>query len=205
MPGSYGFDTQDARGQLAAMARELYGRGAFTSLGGNLSVRISEIDAAWITPSGVFKGGLNPEDMVRIDLKARMVGGAPTLVPSVEAAVHAAVYRARKDIGAVIHAHPPNAIVVATLGLPIEPVIDEAIPYANVPRLGYLPSGSDELADAVGQAMASSDVVLLAHHGVFVGGANLRAAANHLLGLESSCQVLLLMRLHATGNLPVIP
>jgi ribulose-5-phosphate 4-epimerase/fuculose-1-phosphate aldolase len=205
MPNTFGFDMQDPRGQLAAMARELYGRGAFTSLGGNLSIRVSGLDAAWITPSGVFKGGLHPEDMVRIDLKARMVGGAPGLAPSVEAAVHAAIYRSRKDVGAVIHAHPPHAIVVATLDLPIECVIDEALPYADIPRLGYFPPGSGALVDAVSEAMAGSDLVMLAHHGLFAAGPSLRAAANHLLGLESTCQVLLLMRQHAQGHLPVIP
>jgi len=205
MPSTHGFDVQDPRGQLAAMSRELYTRRVFTSLGGNLSIRVSGLEAAWITPSGLFKGGLTPEDMVRIDLRARMVGGAIGLVPSVEAAVPAAIYRLRPDAGAVIHAHPPNSIVVATLGLPIEPVIDEAKPYTNVPRVPYSPAGSEALVNAVSEATRNSDLVMLAHHGIFAVGPTLRAAANQLLGLESTCEVLLLMRLHAPGRLPVIP
>lgn len=204
MPTTTSFDVTDPRGRLANMARELYTRGVLTALGGNLSLRLEGTETAWITPSGTFKGGLTPEDMIRMDLGARMVAGPPGFAPSVEAAVHAGVYRSRQDVGAVIHAHPPNAIVVATLGLPMLPVIDEALPFVAVPRVGYHPPGSEQLVEAVRKAVLKSDVALLAHHGVFAVGATLRAAANTLLSLESSCQVMLMMRLHAEGKLPVI-
>ncbi len=142
--------------------------------------------------------------MVCIDLTGRMIAGAAGFTPSVEAAAHAAVYRSRTDVGTVIHAHPPHAIGVATLGLPIEPVTEEAVPFASVPRIGYYAAGSEGLCEAVRKALSCSDIALLAHHGVFATGPTLRAAANTLLSLESVCRVLLLMRQHAEGRLPVI-
>jgi L-ribulose-5-phosphate 4-epimerase len=195
-----GLDLKDVRAQLAAAARELYLQGLLTSLGGNLSARVPDTEAAWITPSGVHKGGLVPEDMVRIDYRAKMLAGPPGLKPSVEAAVHAAVYRALPDAGAVIHAHPPHGIVVATLDLPLLPVTEEATFFTKVPRLPYLTSGSDEFAQAVAGSLQESHIVMIANHGVFARGTTLREAANDILSLEAVCRLLLLLRQHSDGR-----
>lgn len=199
-----GSDIKDVRAQLAVVAKELHGQGVLTSLGGNLSVRVPDQEAAWITPSGVYKGGLAPEDMVRIDYRAKMVAGPPGLKPSVEAVVHAAVYRSQPKVAAVIHAHPPYSIVLATLELPILPVTDEAAVYCDVPRLACLPSGSDELAQAVATSLKGSRVVLMANHGVFACGETLREAASDLLSLEAVCRLLLLLRQHGGDLTPTI-
>lgn len=194
----------DVRVALAAMARELYAQGLFTAMGGNLSARVPGLECAWITPTGVYKGGLVTEDMVRIDLHARVLGGPPGLSPSLEAGVHAAVYRARPDAMAVIHAHAPSATVLATLALDLPPVTEEALPYTSLPRLPFRPSGSEELATAIAKSLGQSDLVLVANHGVFACGPNLRAVANHLLSLEAACRLFLMLRLHGEGLVPVI-
>lgn len=178
--------------------------GVLTALGGNLSARVPGMDCIWITPSGVYKGGLSPEDMLRIDFTGKVLGGPLGMVPSVEAAVHAGIYRARPDATAVIHAHSPYTTVMATLELDLTPVTEEAIHYAGVPRLRFKPSGSPELVDGVAGALSSTDQVVIANHGVFACGPSLRAVANDILSLEAACRLYLLLRQHGEGLVPTI-
>jgi ribulose-5-phosphate 4-epimerase/fuculose-1-phosphate aldolase len=175
-----------------------------TALGGNLSARVPGMACAWITPSGVFKGGLSADDMVRIDFQAKVIGGPPGLVPSVEAAVHAGIYRTRPDAMAIIHTHSPYSTVMATLELDLTAVSEEAINYVGVPRIPFRPSGSAELITGVSTALSGSDQVVVANHGVFACGASLRAVANDVLSLESACRLYLMLRQHGEGLIPSI-
>lgn len=203
MPLSNGsLDHQDVRGQLAAVARELYQAGVLTALGGNLSARVTNMECAWITPTRVYKGGLVPEDMVRIDYRGQMVAGPPGMAPSEEASVHAAVYRAREDAAAVVHAHPPHTIIMATIDLPVRAVTEEIAAYVDVPRLAYQPSGSEGLASAVSAALGDGELVMVANHGVFAAGPTLRAAASNVLSLEAACRLTLLAHQFGVGELP---
>jgi ribulose-5-phosphate 4-epimerase/fuculose-1-phosphate aldolase len=142
--------------------------------------------------------------MVRIDLQARVMGGPPGLAPSVEAAVHAGIYRARPDAMAVIHAHAPSSTVVATLELDLPPVTEEAMYFTSVPRIPFRPSGSQELVASVADSLAKSNLVLVGNHGVFACGPSLRAVANDVLSLEAACRLFLLIRLHGEGLVPAI-
>jgi L-fuculose-phosphate aldolase len=184
------------RRALARMAEELYLQGVLTPAGGNLSVRLDGDDVRiLITPSGLFKGGLHAEDMVLTDGEGLQVGEAlPGRVPSVEAGVHAAVYRACPDVMAIVHGHPAHATALATMGLPIEPVLVESARYVGIPRVPPLAPGSPELADAVATGLTRGPAVLLVGHGLFAAGESLRAAADVALELDHVCRVMLLMR-----------
>ncbi len=184
----------EMRRALTRMSRELYRQGLLTPSGGNLSVRLAGGAGILITPSGLFKGRLRAADMVRIGLDGQVVGAAlPGRVPSIEAGVHATVYRARSDVAVVVHGHPPHATAVATKGLTLDGVTVEGREFGRVPRVPFLPPGSAELAEAVAGALTAHDAVLLEGHGVFAAGASLRAAADLLMEVEHACRVMLLM------------
>ena len=55
--------------------RTLYIKGLVSALGGNVSGRLPGSKEFWITPSGVFKGDVKPEDLVKLDLNGNVVGG----------------------------------------------------------------------------------------------------------------------------------
>lgn len=184
------------RRALARMSRRLYRQGLLTPSGGNLSVRLAGGAGILISPSGVFKGGLRAVDMVLIDMEGRLVHAPlPGRLPSIEAGVHAAVYRVRPDVAAVVHGHPPYATVVAAGCAAVETVKDPTGEYlGGVPCVPYHPPGSQELAEAVAGALTARDTVLLKGHGVFAAGPSLRAAASLMVAFELACQVLLSSR-----------
>ncbi len=127
---------QEACRLLADMTRELYDNKLVTAKGGNLSVRCTTREnACWITPSGNFKGGLSPDDMVLVDLDGNKLDGP--YKPSVEAGYHAGLMRMRPDVSAVVHTHAPFATVFGMSDMEMKPITTEAILIMNYPNIPF--------------------------------------------------------------------
>jgi autoinducer 2 (AI-2) kinase len=191
--------TGDVRHQLVEVVDELYASQLITATGGNVSVRGSEPEQAWITPSQLFKGDLRPEILVRIDMSGRTLDeGARS--PSSEALMHTAVYKARPEAQAVIHCHAPNATILANTELPFLPISTEAAFFVNIGRIPFVMPGTQELADAVVAAMEGSWAVLMQNHGLLVAGRSLRRAADMCEIIERTAQVII--GCYAVGKQP---
>lgn len=157
---------------------------------GNLSVRVG--DQVLITPSQVAYETLRPVQIASLDLAG--VGGNN---PSSERAVHLAIYAARPDVRAIIHAHPVNACALAVNREGLPAILDEVMPVlgGDVAVARYAPSGSQELAANAVAALAERQGVLLANHGSVTVGHDLAEALYRLEVLERTAQVYLLARL----------
>lgn len=96
---------------------ELSRRGVVLYTWGN----VSGIDRARglivIKPSGVPYQGMQPSDMVVVDLEGRIVEG--TLRPSSDTPTHLELYKAFPEIGGVVHTHSTHAVVFAQAGMDI--------------------------------------------------------------------------------------
>jgi autoinducer 2 (AI-2) kinase len=190
----------DERDELCDVVDELYRIQLITATGGNVSVRVPGEEAIWITPSAMFKGGLDPEIMVKVGTDGRKIseGGAP----SSESVVHLAIYRARPSANAVIHCHAPNATILANTDLPFLPISTEAAFVGEVPRLPFIMPGTTELAEAVGKAAEDSHAVLLKNHGLLVAGPSLRKAADMTEVVERTAEIIL--GCYAVGKEPPV-
>ncbi len=148
-----GIGPHDVREELVAIMQELYEAQVITATGGNISVRVPDTaNEVWITPSRLFKGDLRPELMVRINLDGEnVVPGARS--PSSEWCMHTQILASKPQANAVIHAHAPNATILANCGLPFLPISTEAAFFGNIPRVPFLMPGTPELAEAVATAM----------------------------------------------------
>jgi glutamate-1-semialdehyde 2,1-aminomutase len=156
--------------------------GSLRSTGGNVSVRINDKDLMAVTPSSVKYHEIKQEDICIVDLSGAVVEGSRN--PSVEAGLHAGVYRERPDVNAVIHTHQIYGSVFAVLNLPIPALFDEvAFTLGETVEVApYALSGSAELAaNVAGKLRNHANAYIIQNHGVIVLGKNMDKA---LLSVE---------------------
>lgn len=159
----------------------------------NISVRVPKTNHVCIKSTGTSMtfGTMDPESsVVVIDLDGNHVDGVRK--PSMEFRFHLGIYKARPDVGAVLHAHPPYATAYA--------VANQEFPMASapgrlmlkkVPLLAFALPGSQELADIVTRAFSERAIlsVLLGGHGVVAVGADVYEAFKYLDWTEDAAQI----------------
>jgi L-fuculose-phosphate aldolase len=189
-------DEETIKRKLVGVMHSLYRRGLVSALSGNASVRIPGTNYVWITPTGVFKGGLTVDDLVKIDLEGNVVEGFGR--PSSEWRLHVAVYKVRPDINAIIHAHNPTVVAFSVAGLRLdESLLSEVM--LLVKRIEYVPyvePGTEALAKlVVEKASTGSNAIVLERHGVVSLGRHLYEAEMIVESLEDLARVQLLSKL----------
>jgi L-fuculose-phosphate aldolase len=173
---------------LARTIRRLYERGLVSGVGGNASVLLPSGGQILITPAGYFKGGVAEGDLVKVSLGGRVIGKGR---PSSELATHIVAYGARKDIGAVVHGHPPTAVALVTAGVSIPTMTPEhAVMIKRLEVVDFAPPG-EAGARAVREQLKRCDVVGIRNHGFFSLGRDLHEAASRLEVLEESAKIYL--------------
>jgi L-fuculose-phosphate aldolase len=112
--------------------------------------------------------------------------------------MHLALYAARPDIGAIVHAHPPTATGFAVAGIPLaDCVLPEVVAtLGTVPIAAYATPASEELGASVARvARTGHDGMLLKNHGAVAIGADLESALDRLETIEQFARVVLTARL----------
>jgi len=167
----------------AAMARQ----GLIRGREGNLSARV-DANTVLATPGGWDKGRLTSACLVRCPL-----GGAPPAEASSEIVAHFVVYLTLPDVGAIVHAHPPATLALASRGRVPNPARlreGEAV-VGRVELVPPLPPGSVALAEACALALNRAPVVVLAEHGAFARGRDIAQALVRIETLELLAKVTL--------------
>jgi L-fuculose-phosphate aldolase len=164
--------------QRAAVVRacsELLVTGLVRGTSGNVSVRDPATGAIAITPTGLPYPGMAADDVAVLGPDGDQLDGA--LKPTSELALHLGVYRARPDVGAVVHTHSMFATTFAVLGEPVPPVHYLIVRAGeSVPVAPYARYGTPELAESCVTTLGAGFAVLLANHGVVAVGVDLAAA-----------------------------
>ena len=189
---------RDVRLAVVEAGRIAYERGLLTSNNGNISARLGT-DKLVITPSGMCKGRMEPEDLLVMDLAGNVLKAVARrkLRPSSETPMHLEVYRRRSDVRAAIHAHPiwATALTVADVGFPTDVLPEVLEGTGEVPTTEFATPSSDEDARAIRTLIRTHDAILLRQHGSLTVGKDLDEALNHLERVESVAQTFLLARL----------
>mgnify|MGYP000595622512 CR=1 FL=1 len=156
----------EQRSAVADRCRAMLRAGLTTGSGGNISLRLPGEEMMCISPSGIPYEEMRADDVTVCRFDGSVVDGEGT--PSSERAMHAAVYRARRDAQAIVHTHSPYATTFACLREAI-PATHYLVGFAGtqVPVAPYATYGSEELArHAVATMGQSYNAVLLANHGL---------------------------------------
>lgn len=165
---------QDLRDEVILTCRALTTRGLTHGKSGNVSVR-RDSQHFFVSPSGILYDALRVDDVPLVDLSGRWYGRCR---PSSEWRFHRDIFRAREDVGAVVHTHSLHATALACHGRGI-PSFHYMVAVAggdDIRCAPYHTFGSQELSDAALFALKDRKACLLANHGVIAVGADLGAA-----------------------------
>lgn len=164
----------EARREVSAISKTLWDRGFVANHDGNVTARVAP-GRIVATPTALSKRVIDRDMLLVVDESGRVVQGR--LRAFSELGLHLTVYRARADVGAVVHAHPPYATARAASGLPLECFVPEAVVSLgeHVPLVPLAMPGKDAEA-ALAPFTAVHDVVLLENHGVLAWGDDVEQA-----------------------------
>lgn len=183
--------------ELVKFAKLIYSDKFVIGAGGNISARHGR--KVFIKATGTSLRDSREADYNEIDLKTGKVicfNGAC----SIEAPMHIACYKARHDIGAVIHTHPVYGTIMGMAGAKLGYISYEFMlaMRSEVPVINYKMAGSQALAKDVGTKIKKYNGLLLKNHGIIVVGKSLEEAYLRALALERACKIYLFSKL--TGN-----
>lgn len=162
----------ELRQKIIDSAHYMQRSGMIRGTSGNISLRVAE--GVLVTPSSVAYDELRPEDICLVSLEGELLEGARR--PSSETPLHLAVYAARGDVSAVVHAHSEFSTVMASLCDRLPAVTVPGCAYHPVRSVPFLMPGSEALAAAVAEALGTGSAVIMAHHGLVSVGASLEKA-----------------------------
>jgi len=165
-----------------------YNSGFVTETEGNLSTRLSE-DRFLVTPSHVPYEKRQVDDVVLLDGSGNVLKG--TRKPTSETRMHLAVYKARPDVNGIVHSHPLYCTMLAVMGEPLRPILDEMLPYLGgiIEVTQFAPSGSAEIASECVKSLGNRAAVLLANHGNLCVGKNMSRAFQTAKYIEKYAQI----------------
>ena len=167
-------DNEQAKRQsICDACRDMNRLGINQGTSGNISLR--HHDGMLITPTSVPYDAMQADQIVFMKLDRTPEAGQR---PSSEGRFHRDILKARPEVNAVVHAHPPFATILAIMGREI-PAIHYMIACAGgdtIPCAPYATFGSEELSRHAVTALKDRVACLLAHHGMIVVGTSLAKA-----------------------------
>ncbi|MFW5962557.1 MAG: class II aldolase/adducin family protein [bacterium] len=160
---------------ICNIGRRMYDNGFVAANDGNITVKIND-NAILVTPTGVSKGFMTPEMITQVDLLGNIIEGK--YKPSSELKMHLKVYQKRKDINAVVHAHPPHATSFAIANKSLDKAImpEVVVSLGKVPVAPYGTPSTMEMPNSLEPFLSDYNAVLLQNHGVLTWDVNLRQA-----------------------------
>ena len=197
------FDLQ--KKQIVATAQTLVRKGYLMATGGNLSLRIPGQNAFAITPSNYDYFKMTAEDVCVLDFEFNKMEGQ--LKPSVESAMHGAVYRVRPDVNAIVHTHQAYVSALTLIKAPIPALFDEQARFLgrSVDIIPYAPSGTGLLKNAVAKHVKNhNNAFMMQNHGALVFGHDMERAVHNVEILEK-CALAYLLAICSERKISKIP
>ena len=184
--------------EICDVGKRIYDHGFVAANDGNISVKVGP-NEFYCTPTGVSKGYMTPDMIIRIDGQGNKIDGK--LNPSSEIKMHMRVYQERPDAGAVVHAHPPVATAFTVAGIAMDQfILPEAIlTIGSVPTCDYGTPSTMEIPDSLMPYIQKHDAFLLKNHGALTVGNTLMRACFTMEEVEFNAKINLYARQLGVG------
>lgn len=184
-------DEAALRAEIVRVAHRTYTAGLVAATDGNVSCRV-EGGSFLITPSGSCLGELSAEQIVRVGAHGDPLPGQPGR-PSSEFRMHLAVYQARPDVNAVLHAHPPITLGFSIAGESLAGCVipEVVVGLGTIPTTEYTTPTTQATADIVGRAIRSRDALILDRHGTVTVSDTVTTAFHKLDKVEHTAKITL--------------
>jgi L-fuculose-phosphate aldolase len=194
-----GLNEWKLREQMCEIGRRVYAKGFVAANDGNISFRLSE-DRVLCTPTRISKGFMKPDDLCIVDLDGKQVAG--TKKRSSEILLHLSVMKARSDVRACLHSHPPHATAFAVAHEPIPKCIlpEFEVFLGEVAIAPYETPGTQAFADTILPYVKDTDTIILANHGTITYGSDLQDAHFKTEIIDAYCRIMLLAKQLGTIN-----
>jgi L-ribulose-5-phosphate 4-epimerase len=191
--------------QVVETAQSLVRKGYLMATGGNISLRIPGQNAFAITPSNYDYFKMIADDICIVDSTQTMIDGH--LKPSVESAMHGAIYQVRPDVNAVIHTHQAYVSALTLIKMPIPALFDEQARFLgrSVDIIPYAPSGTGMLKNTVAKHVRNhNNAFMMQNHGALVFGHDMERAVHNVEILEK-CALAYLLAICSERKVSRIP
>jgi ribulose-5-phosphate 4-epimerase/fuculose-1-phosphate aldolase len=184
----------ELRQKVAISMRMLGHQGLVKEITGHVSARIPGSDEMFIRCRGGNERGLlytDVQQIRRLDFNGKGEGLGEGFMAPLELPIHGEMYKARPEVGCVVHAHPYSAVMCGIMGLELKPIIGAYNPGAMglaakgvpvYPRAVLI--NRQELGQDLVKAMGPRDCCLMKGHGITAVGPTVETATLLALRLE---------------------
>ena len=181
------------REHMCEIGRRIWLKGFCAGNEGNHSFRMGN-NKFMCTPTGISKGFLKPDDMCIVDGDGKQLSGKKKRTS--EFLMHAQIYKARPDVNAVIHSHPPHATAFAVAGVELPTCIHpEAEVFLGPVRTAkYVTPGDNRLGESLLPFIKDSNTIVLENHGVVCFHPELEQCYYQLEIVDAYSRILLLAK-----------
>ena len=179
--------------QMCDIGRRIWLKGFCAGNEGNHSYRISE-NRVLCTPTGISKGNLKPEDICTVDMEGKQVAGKRKRTS--EILLHLSIYKARPDVKAVVHSHPPHATAFAIANVELPTCIhpEAEVFLGAVKTAKYVTPGDTRLGESILPYVKDSNTILLQNHGTVTYDKDLENAYYKLEIVDAYSRILILAK-----------
>jgi len=194
-----------AKEQIVETAQGLVRKGYLMATGGNISMRVLGQNAFAITPSNYDYMKMTPDDVCILSFDLEKLEGERK--PSVEAAMHGAIYQVRWDVNAIVHTHQVYASALTLIKAPIPSLFDEQARFLgrSVEIIPYAPSGTGMLKNTIAKHVQNhNNAFMMQNHGALIFGHDMERAVHNVEILEK-CALAYLLAICSERKVSKIP
>lgn len=156
-------------------AIQMMERARITDFSGHFSVRVPGTDHLLINSGKSVRSSLTVDDIVTIDMDGKLVEGVDA--PPMEFHIHTEIYRRRRDVNAVAHAHTMWSTFFTMSGVALKPVMPNAAALGPMPIFPKPDSINYKvIAEEVAEMLGGNRIILLKSHGAIIAAEGIMEA-----------------------------